>query len=63
MRSHNNAIIYIYQNDTITEYPVHIGKVWTTFVEVTDPLPASLDIVTSSVENFDETKYKAVVGT
>jgi hypothetical protein len=61
IRSHNNGLIYIYKDKEITEYPVHIGKVRSTFVEITDPLPAGLDIITSSVENFDEAKYTPVL--
>lgn len=63
IRSHNNGLIYIYKDKEITEYPVHIGKVRSTFVEITDPLPAGLDIITSSVENFDEAKYSPAIGT
>lgn len=62
VRSQKNGIIYIYEDKEIVEYPVRIGKVWSTFVEITTPLPAVLDIITSSVENFDDTKYIPVIG-
>ncbi len=52
-------IVYLYKNNSIVEKKVELWKTYGKYMEVLTPL--TWNVITSNIDNFDETKYKLQV--